>query len=435
MKKMWVIIKREYLTRVKKRSFLISTLLVPLLITAFYAAMILLATGQGGASKKSIAVVDESGQFLQKFRDSKAVVFKYPKGTLEEVKASSKEAEYTGILHIPTIDIYKPNDNITYFSDGTLGLAANEYIENQLRRRIKDLRMEDQQIDKELLESLEVDLSLTKEGLFEVNKDQTAEGILSGIGYVMGLLLYFVLFFFGMMVMRAVKEEKTNRIVEVIVSSVKPMQLMFGKIIGISFVGLTQFLIWGFLMYGGYALLLPLMLRKNGIDQQAFNSGELSKEQVDNLPDISQLMYDLANYGGYGELIFYFLFFFLGGYLIYASLFSAVGSAIEDENDAQQLMLPVMMPIIIGVVILSTLFNDPHNPVATWASIIPLTSPIVMPARIPFDPPLWQRIASIVSLVISVFFFVWLSAKIFRVGILMYGKRVNLKEVIKWLRY
>jgi len=437
MKKLWVIIKREYLTRVKKKSFLLTTILVPLLIVGFYIAMIFLATSQTGSSKKTIAVVDESGFFENKLRDpsSKSMTFVYPSGTLEEVKNSTKEKGYSGILYVPELNLYKVNDNIVYYTDNNLGLGPREELKDLIRNRIEDLRIEDKGLDNKLLESLRPnDFEWNSEGLFEKKKDNTAEEILSGMGFIMGFMLYFVLIFFGMMVMRGVKEEKTNRIVEVIVSSVKPFQLMFGKIIGISMVGVTQFFIWGVIMYIGQFAFSAFALTALNIDPAALQPNAPAAATAD-LSEMEQLMVALMNYKGYGKLIITFLFYFLGGYLIYASLFSAVGSAVEDENEAQQLVFPVMMPIIVSMVILTTLFNDPHNPIAVFGSIFPLTSPIVMPGRIPFDPPPWQIIASVVSLILGVIFFIWLSAKIFRIGILMYGKKVNLKELVKWLRY
>jgi len=392
MKKLWVIIKREYLTRVKKKSFLLTTILVPLLIVGFYIAMIFLATSQTGSSKKTIAVVDESGFFENKLRDpsSKSMTFVYPSGTLEEVKNSTKEKGYSGILYVPELNLYKVNDNIVYYTDNNLGLGPREELKDLIRNRIEDLRIEDKGLDNKLLESLRPnDFEWNSEGLFEKKKDNTAEEILSGMGFIMGFMLYFVLIFFGMMVMRGVKEEKTNRIVEVIVSSV-----------------IGQF------AFSAFALTAL------NIDPAALQPNAPAAATAD-LSEMEQLMVALMNYKGYGKLIITFLFYFLGGYLIYASLFSAVGSAVEDENEAQQLVFPVMM----------------HNPIAVFGSIFPLTSPIVMPGRIPFDPPPWQIIASVVSLILGVIFFIWLSAKIFRIGILMYGKKVNLKELVKWLRY
>lgn len=434
MKKLWVIIKREYLTRVKKKSFLLTTIAVPFLIFAFYALMFFLALG-GGTSSKTIAVIDQTGYFNQQLPNSKSVYFAYPDVSLDSLRNNLENTEYHGILYIPEIDIYKVNDNIKYYSDNKLGLSSKDYIQDKLAVKIKQLRMEQQGLDKALLDSLQVDIQLPEVGISSQKDKGVASELLSGIGYIIGFALYFVLIIFGTMVMRGVKEEKTNRIVEVIISSVKPFQLMLGKIIGISMVGITQFLIWGAIFYISYITALPFLLTKMNIDPTVMETAGSGAEAMQDFEGAEQLLVSLANYGGYGKLILAFVFYFLGGYFIYASLFSAVGSAVTDDTESQQLMFPVMMPIILSIAILPTLFNDPNNALAVWSSIIPLTSPVVMPARIPFDPPMWQIIASVVSLIVGALFFVWLSSKIYRTGILMYGKKVNFKEILKWIRY
>lgn len=437
MKKLWVIIQREYLTRVTKKSFLITTFLVPLLIAGFYAGMIYLGVAQTGKAKR-VAVVDESGLFQQKLKNSKMVQFTYPSENFENLKSTLDDTDYSGILYIPKIDIYKVNDNIKYYSPDQIGTGPKEYIVGQLEKRVKQLRMEDKGIDQGLLKSLDVNIQLPELGVSDSEQDTRAGSeLLSMMGVIMAFVLYFVLMLFGTMVMRGVKEEKTNRIVEVIMSSVKPFQLMFGKIIGISFVGVTQFLIWGVLFYTAQLILMPILMTKLNIDpaaMQAINSGNTDAVQELDLDKIERLVLTLSTFN-YTKLITAFIFYFLGGYFIYASLFSAVGSVVEDDNESQQLMMPVMMPIIISIGIVTSVMNDPNNPIATWASMFPLTSPIVMPARIPFNPPTWQIAVSVLMIILGVLFCVWLSAKIYRIGILMYGKKVNFKEIWKWLRY
>lgn len=437
MKKLWVIIQREYLTRVTKKSFLITTFLVPLLIAGFYAGMIYLGVAQTGKTKR-VAVVDESGYFQQKLKNSKMVQFSYPSENFENLKAKLDKTDYSGILYIPKINLYKINDNIKYFSPDQIGTAPKEYIVGQLEKRVKQLRMEDKGIDQELLKSLDVNIQLPELGVSDTEQNTRAGSeLLSLMGIIMAFVLYFVLMLFGTMVMRGVKEEKTNRIVEVIMSSVKPFQLMFGKIIGISFVGVTQFLIWGVLFYTAQLILMPILMTKLNIDpaaMQAINSGNTDAVQELDLDKMEELILTLSTFN-YTKLITAFIFYFLGGYFIYASLFSAVGSVVEDDNESQQLMMPVMMPIIISIGIVTSVMNDPNNPIATWASMFPLTSPIVMPARIPFNPPTWQIAVSVLMIILGVLFCVWLSAKIYRIGILMYGKKVNFKEIWKWLRY
>ena len=234
MNKLWVIIQREYVTRVKKRSFLLTTIAVPVLIFGFYALMFFLALGGGGTTTKKIAVIDESGQFTQQIPNSKSIYFSYPNQPLDSLRNNLKSSEYNGILYIPELDLYKVNDNIKYYSDDKLGLGSKDYIQDKLEAKIKSLRMEQQGIDNSILDSLQVDMQLAEVGISNEKEDDIASELLSGIGYIMGFALYFVLIIFGTMVMKGVKEEKTNRIVEVIISSVKPFQLMLGKIVGIS---------------------------------------------------------------------------------------------------------------------------------------------------------------------------------------------------------
>lgn len=433
MNKLKVIIQREYLSRVKRRSFLLTTLLVPIIIIAFYVLMGWLITSETGDTKR-IAVIDQSGYFKNKLANSRSILFAYPNEDLETVKGQMDDAGYAGILYIPSLDVFKVNDNIKYYSNERLGPGPKEYIMSQLRKRIRSLRMKDLNIDNKLLDSLEVDMTLPEYSLNDKSEGgQTASEILSLIGYVIGFMLYFVLIIFGTMVMRGVKEEKTNRIVEVIISSVKPFQLMLGKIIGISLVGLTQFLIWGVIFYLGYAIAMPILVSKLNIDPAMMQTGSSGMPPQD-LDTIQKLIVDLANYN-YTPLAIAFIFYFIGGYFVYASLFSAVGSIIEDDNESQQFVLPVMMPIILSIGILTTIMNDPNNPLAVWSSIFPLTSPIIMPARIPFEPPTWQIVTSALFLILGSFFFVWLSAKIYRIGILMYGKRITFKEILKWFKY
>ncbi len=433
MNKLFIIIQREYLSRVKKRSFILTTLLVPLLIIGIYGLMAWLMLSDTGEAKQ-IAVVDESGYFNNKLSNSSNLFFSYPDTDFDELREDLPNTNFDGILYIPKLDVFKVNDNIRYYSTDRIGTGPKDYMVSELKRQIRNLRMKELSIDDNLLDSLDVSMTLPEMGISEEEETkQTASEVLSLIGYLIGLMLYFVLLFFGTMVMRGVKEEKTNRIVEVIMSSVKPIQLMLGKIVGISFVGLTQFLIWGVIFYIGYGVLLPIFFSGFDISPETMQAAEAAGELQD-LDGFQQLLFELVNYN-YTPLIIAFLFYFLGGYFIYASLFSAVGSIVEDDNESQQFVFPVMLPIILSIGILTSVMNDPHNPVAVWSSIFPLTSPIIMPARIPFNPPTWQIVASVVSMFLGSLFFAWLSAKIYRVGILMYGKKVNFKELMKWIRY
>ncbi len=436
MNKLWVIIQREYLSRVKKKSFLITTILVPLLIVGFYALMFWLMFANTGGTKR-IAVVDESGYFTNKLANKKdgSITFSYPKTSFEDLKSNFKEEGFEGIVYIPEeLNIFKVNDNIKYYSTKQIGPGPKDYIMDELRDRVKSLRMEQLDIDSDLLSNLDVSMDMPELGVSGDEKAQkTASEVLSILGVVMGMILYFVLILFGTMVMRGVKEEKTNRVVEVIMSSVKPFELMFGKIIGISLVGVTQFLIWTLLFGIANLFLRPVMISQLNFDPASIGGAESTVEPSD-LEGMERVMAELFSINIW-RILGFFIFYFLGGYFIYASLFSAVGSIVEDDNESQQLVFPVMMPIIISIAIVVSVINDPNNTIATIASMFPLTSPIVMMARIPFDPPLWQILLSMFFLILGVLFFIWLSAKIYRTGILMYGKKINFKEITKWLRY
>jgi len=435
MKKLWVIVQREYFSRVKKRSFLITTILVPFLIAGFYGLMFWLMFANTSGTKR-IAVIDESGNFTNKLANKKdgSITFSYPKESFEELKENFKETDYEGIVYIPSIDIFKVNDNIKYYSTKQIGSGPKDYITDQLKNRVKNLRMKELNLESDLLSKLDVSMEMPELGVNGDDKaKKTASEFLSILGLVMGMILYFVLIVFGTMVMRGVKEEKTNRVVEVIMSSVKPFELMFGKIIGISLVGVTQFIIWSLLFSVVNVILRPLMISKLNFDPASLGDAGATAD-TGNLEGIDKIAAELFSVN-YWRLGGYFIFYFLGGYFIYASLFSAVGSIVEDDNESQQLIFPVMMPIILSAGIVVSVINDPNNTIATIASMFPLTSPIVMMARIPFDPPMWQIGLSMLFLVIGVLFFIWLSAKIYRTGILMYGKKINIKEIAKWVRY
>lgn len=435
MRKLWVIVQREYFSRVKKRSFLITTLLVPFLIVGFYALMFWLMFANTGSDKR-IAIVDESGHFTNKLANKKdgSITFSYPKESFEDLKNNFRESGYEGIVYIPDIDIFKVNDNIKYYSTKQIGPGPKDYITDELKNRVKNLRMEELDLDSDLLANLDVSLEMPELGVDGNDKaKKTASEFLSILGLVMGMILYFVLILFGTMVMRGVKEEKTNRVVEVIMSSVKPFELMFGKIIGISLVGVTQFLIWSVLFGIANLFLRPYMISQLNFDPASLEGAGGAAEAAD-LEGVEKIVAELLTVN-YWKLLGFFIFYFLGGYFIYASLFSAVGSIVEDDNESQQLVFPVMMPIILSIAIVVSVINDPNNTIATIASMFPLTSPIVMMARIPFDPPMWQILLSMLFLVLGVLFFIWLSAKIYRTGILMYGKKITIKEIGKWIRY
>jgi ABC-2 type transport system permease protein len=427
-----LIIQREYLSRVRKKSFLVTTLLVPLLFSGLMAAIVWLTLRSEEAQR--IAVVDDSGLFASSLDSgSKAYTFLQVKGQSNETPAQTLERSGADILlRIFPFREGKP-DSILLYKKGGVSLAVKDYIGNRLDESYRKWQMEQAGIDEKQIDQInESSLSLRSYDL-ENNKETHSE-VASMIGYFMGFLIYIVIFIYGAGVMRGVMEEKTSRIAEVIVSSVKPFHLMMGKIIGIGLVGLTQFGLWlfcGFLLQGLLPFFMPDMT--SGAAMMPGANPEMMAEATDTG---KMALFQALAEQNWGLIFGSFLFYFLGGYLLYAALFAAVGSLVnEDPQEAQQLTLPITMPIIFGFVIMATSVKDPNSGLSVFGSLFPLTSPIVMLARIPYGVPVWQLLLSMGLLVGGFLFFTWLSARIYRTGILLYGKKVTWKEVWKWLRY
>ncbi len=429
MNKIWLIIQREYLTRVKKRSFIVTTLLAPAGFALFFITVILLSGY--GESKKRIVVKDASGFFKNKFTDDKSLYFFFSDSSLLWLEENYKSLSYDGILVIPPItDLNNPR-NIQFRSDKQLGIKSKDYIEGQLAKVVREKKMEEASIDKETLRDLEATkVSLTNVVFGETGEKAGDTLIATILGYIMGFVIYMVLFVYGAMVMKGVMEEKTNRIIEVMASSVKPIQLMLGKIIGIGAVGLTQFILW-FILIGLVYLLLGLAFADKLMDMQQL-AGNPDLARTPDQYEIAQAIQGWENINFY-RIIFFFLFYFFGGYLIYGALYAALGSAMNDEGDSQSLTLIVSLPIVVSIFIMMSAIQEPDSNLAIWASIFPLTAPIVMLARIPFEPETWQIALSMISVVAGFIFTTWFAAKIYRTGILMYGKKITLKELARWV--
>ncbi|HEY6083428.1 MAG TPA: ABC transporter permease [Chitinophagaceae bacterium] len=432
MNKTWLIIKREYLTRVRKKSFIILTLLIPFILLAFFAIEIFLVSG-GSKEKQRIAVIDESGYFINKIGDGNSMSFQYLTDKKVDSFQNQYEQEgYTGLLYIPKIELDHPT-GFTFYGKDQLGLDAYGYLTDHIDRVIEDERMVKAGIDKNKLDAIKADVSLVQPGTGSGGSKEGNTIASTVVGYVSGILIYFILFFFGMMVMRGVMEEKTNRIAEVVISSVRPFQLMIGKIVGIAAVGLTQFFIWIIMGIGAFAALSALA------PGMAHHAGELQQMQM-NGPQ-NQMAAAMMQKAGLvidalpvAKIILCFIFYFLGGYLMYASLFAAVGSVVDqDAADSQQLTLPVTLPILLSFFIMFNAIQQPNSPLAVGASLFPLSSPLVMMARIPFGVPWWQLGLSMIFLVAGFLLTTLLAAKIYRTGILLYGKKVTLREMGKWL--
>jgi len=433
MNKIWLVIKREYLTRVRNKTFILSTILLPLFFIGFiFASAYFSATSM---EKQKVAVSDNNGIFKNSFQSSSLITYEYP----SDVNADNfKEKGYSAFLKIP--DNYtSSSDSISLISTKQLGLDAEDKIKDQINTAIRNQAFLRNNIDKKILDSINnIDedrmynfRTIVKQG----NKSEKSNAALSyGIGYGSGFLIYITLFIYGAAVMRGVMEEKMNRIAEVIISSVKPFQLMAGKILGIAAVGLTQLLIW-----------IILIVLLTSISGSFFSAETLQHAQTLNssmgAAGNSSAAANFLNArdtflsANWSLIIPCFLFYFVGGYLFYASLFAAVGSVVnEDPQEAQSLMLPITMPIILSFVIMATAVGKPDAPISVWGSIIPFSSPIVMMARIPSgNVPVWQILISMLSLVAGFILTTMLAAKIYRTGILLYGKKVTFKEMGKWL--
>lgn len=433
MRKVWIIIEREYLTRVKKKSFLLTTILAPVGFALFFIAVVFLSGY--GESKKRVAVIDESGYFKGRFADNNSLYFTFIDTPLKKLELVYKNMNYDGILYIPELASLTNVRGIEYRSDKNLGVKAQQYIQDEVERVVRAVKIEQANIDKDLMRQLEdVNVKMKTVIYGEEGEKSGSTLIATALGYIMGFTIYMVMFIYGTMVMRSVIEEKTNRILEVMASSVKPFQLMLGKIIGVGAVGITQFILWGILIFFTN-IILGIAFSANLAEMQQM----AMSQSAAGMPDTGQYEAAMALTSlqdiNFTQIGFMFLLYFLGGYLLYGSLFAAIGAASSEEQDSQSLNFIVSIPIIISIFIMMTAIQEPENDLAFWGSIIPFTSPVVMPALIPFGVPAWQIAVSLLMLTAGFIFTTWIAAKIYRTGILMYGKKVSMKELIKWLRY
>jgi ABC-2 type transport system permease protein len=436
MNKIGIIIKREYSTRVRKKSFILSTLLTPLAFVALIGLTTYFTVKN--VRNEKVAVVDPQATLKQGLTSGNTVTYSY---VADADTGNYVKKGFSAILLAPGTGINK-SDHYKVISENSLSRFANDRIENDIAGTLENnmistqLHVDPARIDsiKKVAQAVKVDqvkrsdLGSAHAGSFNIQ---------SGIGYVTGFLIYIMLFIYGMMVMRGVMEEKTNRIAEVIVSSVRPFELMMGKIIGIGAVGLTQFLIWVLLIFSISVVMHGAMSPEvaQGIQQ----SGPMGMQSQETTAAFQTAMTQTLASVNWGSVIGCFLFYFIGGYLFYAALFASVGSAVnEDPQDVQSLTIPITMPIIVGIIIMVNSINDPNSSMATWASIIPFTSPIVMMSRVPFGVgttvPYWQLGLSMLLLIGGFLATTWLAGRIYRTGILLYGKKPTWNEMIKWIR-
>jgi ABC-2 type transport system permease protein len=452
MNKISVIIKREYITRVRKKSFIIMTLLAPLLMGALFIVPALVMTNQDKNLKKIAVVEDNTDLFKNVIPNIKDAEFIYLENTkVEDLKKTFSQAGYYGILWISPELIHTPNA-IQLISKNQPPIGLLEHISSSLEKEIERQKLLAYKIENldEIMKNIETKVSVQTIKIDDSGTvKETSTGIAMALAYIGGFLMYMLVFIFGAQVMRGVIEEKTSRVVEVIISSVRPIQLMMGKIIGIALVGLTQFMIWVLLTLGIVTFIKSSIVTKGSVQEIAQNIPQnlmsanapqvsVDKQAVSSTmnfsPEFTKAFSNAMNQP-WGLIIICFIFYFITGYLLYASVFAAIGSAVDNETETQQFMLPVTIPIILGLMVAMGTMQNPESSLSFWFSMIPLTSPIVMMARIPFGVPYWQIVLSMFLMLIAFGAFVWMAAKIYRTGILMYGKKTSWKEMWKWLKY
>jgi len=456
MNKILIIIKREYLTRVRKKSFIIMTIIGPLLMGALFVVPVWLAQKED-QEERTIAVIDETnkvdnqysdvhGLFYKKLPETPYTKFEYlPNTPLDSLRKNFSNSKYYGVLFIPSNVV--TSNRAEFFSSKEPTIDVKMFISESLSKEIQKQKMIAEKIDVQILEKVKTNIGVNT-FVWDASgaEKKSSTELAMGIGYISSFMIYIFIFMYGAQVMRGVIEEKTSRIVEVIVSSVRPFQLMMGKIIGVAMVGVTQFMLWIVLTIGIVFIAQGVMQNKLGNESVK----SIVSQDVMTGAGIQQAQSVKADESGMGEMkeifagydprkmtkiIFCFLFFFLGGYLLYGSLFAAIGSAVDGEADTQQFMMPITIPLILSIIVMISAIKSPDGPIAFWFSIIPFTSPILMMARIPFDPPAWQIGLSALLLIITFVGTTWLAGKIYRTGILMYGKKVSYGELWKWIKY
>jgi ABC-2 type transport system permease protein len=436
MKKIWLIIQREYWVRVRKPTFIVMTLLGPIFIAAIYAVPIYLAMQD--TDTRTIQVLDESKLLADKLKSNAKLKFvSLGEVSLQQAQAAYKESQDYALLYVPKLNLDKP-EGIKLYSKKNISFEIATDIQGMAEKELENIKLIQAGIDPELLAKTDLKVKVDTQLLSEEGEKSSNVWATFGVGMVGALFLYASLFIYGVQVMRGVIEEKTNRIIEVIISSVKPLELMLGKIIGVGLVGLTQFLIWTVLAGVLTTASAQLLVDKQKIEQRQKENLEKQdlEEQVEKgiTPKATSPLDFLQSFN-IPLLIGSFIFYFLGGYLLYSALFAAIGSAVDAETDTQQFMLPITAPIIFSIVVAQFVARDPDGPLAFWLSMLPFTSPVIMMVRLPFGVDTWQLLLSMALLVAGFIGTTWVAARIYRIGVLMYGKKVTYKELYKWMLY
>ncbi len=436
MNKIGIIIAREFNERVRKKSFIITTILMPVLMLGMMAAptlMMLFAKGE----TKELLVIDQSSLIAPNLEGDGELVFIPSTESLEQARANQ---DVFGVLWIGE-DIVDNPSNVKLYTNSSSSMSLEENLSSQMERIIEHERLQRYDIEnlEQIMKDVKVNVTLTnfRNDLAEEGKDEeaTSSVIAYLLGLVLGMMLYMFLIIYGSMVMTSVIEEKGSRVLDVLVSSVSPFQLMMGKILGVAAVAVTQIAIWGVLVCGLGSALLPALMPQDVMQSvEAVQAGAMTSAQAGIDADMLSAISFATDTGRLVMMFVWLLLFLVGGFLFYSAMFAAVGSAVDSIQDANQLQTPITVPIILALILAMSVFNDPNSPLAFWGSIIPLTSPVVMMARIPFDIPTWQILLSLVLLYLSVAGMAWVAGKIYRVGIFMHGKKPSFKELLSWVK-
>jgi ABC-2 type transport system permease protein len=446
MKKIFLILEREFLTRVRKKSFIVMTILTPILFAGLMVMPALIAN-MGDTNERQIAVVDDSGIFEGKIGETEYLKFTFLDGVkVDDLQQTFDQSNYYAILYIGTMVASSP-DAVVLYSNKQPSIDITSHISSAIRSEIESQKLMAYDIENldEILKNIKTSVRVrtilwTKGGEAKESSTELA----MGLAYILSFMVYILIFLFGTQVMRGVIEEKSSRIVEVIVSSVKPFELMMGKILGIASVSLVQIFLWILLTFGLVAGIGTLFLNKSGVEtpntevvanlMETQGAAQAVPVNVAEKDFTGELVAALANVN-FILIIGGFIFFFLGGYLLYAAMFAAVGSAVDNEADTQQLVLPITIPLIIAIMVMVSALRSPDTSLLFWFSMIPFTSPVVMITRIPYGVPTWEILLSGAILIVTFVFMTWIAAKIYRTGILLYGKKHTWAEMWKWIRY
>lgn len=409
-----IIISREYLSRVKRKSFIISTILMPIFMVGMMVAPVLIAL-TSTPENQLIAVIDDSGVVAKRLQNTEQVTFTPVTGELADFKANE---DYDAILTINRDVVSSPKDAATLYTRGAPSIQTESFVTSQLDNIVRDLRIRAYNIDNldQILREVEPNINLATFRIDKEEEESTSSGLSYGLGMFTMFILYMFIILYGQMVMTSIIEEKNNRVLELVVSSTKPFDLMMGKILGICLVAVTQILIWAILLIAASMWLIPAITGSND-------------------PEITAVIGQLSNPMFLVNIFGFMVLFLIGGYMFYSTIYAAIGSAVDNIQDASQLSTLAVIPVILALVISMAVVQDPNSTLAFWASIIPFTSPMVMMARLPFGIPLWQEILSLVVLYAGFVGMIWVAAKIYRIGIFMYGKKPTIKDLIKWTRY